>query len=180
MHEAESQFRDFFAFYANEPPRSAAILVPAKLDVLLRGCIERRLLPADNPTNDPLLSSDRALGTFSARIEAAYRLGLVDTEFKCSLHLLRKIRNEFAHGFDAQDFSTPQHRSRIHELAKPISHTKYYSDAMSVISGPYSEAHTRYLVVSGMMTGGLSMYLNVVQRIGTNVLRPLAFNPEAG
>ncbi|TWU51158.1 hypothetical protein [Rubripirellula reticaptiva] len=180
MHEAETQFRDFFAFYANEPPRSAAILVPAKLDALLRDSIERRLIPADNPKDDPLLSSDRALGTFSSRIEIAYRLGLIDSQFKSALHLLRKIRNEFAHGFDDQDFSTPQHRSRILELVKPILHTRYFTDATTAISGAYSMDHTNYLVVSGMMTGGLSMYSHVVQPIGANLLRPLAFDPDNG
>ena len=48
------------------------------------------------------------LGTFSARIEACFALGLVDAFEYTEITLLRKIRNEFAHAKHATSFQTPR------------------------------------------------------------------------
>lgn len=42
-----------------------------------------------------------ALGTFSARIETAYALGLISQDLRTRLNIVRRIRNEFAHSFAA-------------------------------------------------------------------------------
>jgi DNA-binding MltR family transcriptional regulator len=43
-----------------------------------------------NPANGPL-------GTFSARIDLAFSLGLIDSSTHNDLHIVRKVRNAFAH-----------------------------------------------------------------------------------
>jgi len=178
MDAPVQRFRDFFAFYSNEPDRSAAILVPAKLDSQLLLCLQRKLLPPKKENEDPLLRSDRALGTFSSRIEMCYRLGIIDADFTAALHLVRKIRNEFAHGFDAQGFTTPQHKDRLIELARPIRDTEYFQTAMDIVRPSNGEERSQYLVVTGMMTGGLELYQNVVQRVDQSQVPPLTFDPE--
>jgi hypothetical protein len=41
------------------------------------------------------------LGTFRSRIDACYVMGLISEDEHYDLHLIRKIRNEFAHNIDA-------------------------------------------------------------------------------
>ncbi len=48
------------------------------------------------------------LGTFSARAEACYSLGLIDQFEYTEIALIRKVRNEFAHAKHGMDFSSPR------------------------------------------------------------------------
>ncbi|WP_394478609.1 hypothetical protein [Roseateles sp. LYH14W] len=57
-------------------------------------------------------------GAFSAKIDAAYRFGLVSDKFCRDLHLIRRIRNDVAHkpqGFKFEDASA---RDRVLALSK--------------------------------------------------------------
>jgi hypothetical protein len=76
----------------NESDRSAAILLGAELDDTLGQILEKHLLP-------PRAKKDGgAIGkTFYARIELTNRLGLVHPLFHRELHLIKDVRNEFAH-----------------------------------------------------------------------------------
>lgn len=84
--------------YFNEDDRAAATLVAAELDVFLLKLLSVVLLPAVKDASAPLLGRGEPLEAFGARIELAYRIGLIPPIFHHDLHLIRKIRNEFAHG----------------------------------------------------------------------------------
>lgn len=56
------------------------------------------------------------LGTFSARIQAAYALGLITAEQFDNLELMRKIRNEFAHSWKGVSFKNQKIASYIAAL----------------------------------------------------------------
>ncbi len=84
--------------YTKEDDRSAATLVTAELDAHLLKLLTENLLPHVDYVSSPLLGRGEPLEAFGARIELAYRLGLIPLEFHHDLHLIRKIRNEFAHG----------------------------------------------------------------------------------
>lgn len=88
-----------------ESSRAKVILSACYLDELLRQLLEVALKPSDSK-EDPLLDGPQApLGTYSAKIEICARLGLISEEAKRSLHLIRKIRNEFAHKLTECDFT---------------------------------------------------------------------------
>jgi hypothetical protein len=54
-----------------------------------------------------LLSGPNApLGTFSARINSAYAMGLIQSDEFHDLNVIRKIRNEFGHSWKDVDFDT--------------------------------------------------------------------------
>lgn len=57
-----------------------------------------------------------ALSTFSSRIEFAYLLGHIGVVARRELHLIRKIRNEFAHGYRPLAFADEGVAVRCHEL----------------------------------------------------------------
>lgn len=126
-------FLDFTEDFLNESDRAAVILGAAHIDILLYQYLQKALLPT--PTSqDELLDSDRALGTFSARINACYRLGLIDTKMCRALHLLRKIRNSFAHEAGATSLSLGAHRDRVRELHLMVAGREAYEAPMAHIA----------------------------------------------
>ncbi len=74
------------------------------------------MLPSEASTK--LLEGFNApLGTFSARIKAAYSLGLINKSQFDDLERLRKIRNEFAHTWQSIEISKPNISSLIKKMS---------------------------------------------------------------
>jgi hypothetical protein len=67
------------------------------LDEVLRSILMKRLLPPTSKDRSIVDGQNAPLATFSARIDAAYQFGLISHFLARDLHLIRKIRNEFAH-----------------------------------------------------------------------------------
>jgi DNA-binding MltR family transcriptional regulator len=110
---------------STESTRAKVVLAACYLDELLHQLLALVLKPSDR-AKDPLLHGPQApLGTYSAKIELAYRLGLLPDAIRRSLHLVRKIRNEFAHSLDDCSFSSPAIRDwsaelhRLNDVATP-------------------------------------------------------------
>lgn len=93
---AKEEFEEFAKEFKTESDRAAVILGASKLDQLLGMTLEKHLLPCTTST-DQLFSNNGPLGNFSSKIDFSYRLGLIDNQFCNSLHLVRRIRNSFAH-----------------------------------------------------------------------------------
>jgi len=97
-----------------ESDRACVILGVATLDALLENLLRKSMLP-----NSPkeLYGERGALGNFAAKIDLAYSLGLISAEERHDLHLLRKIRNDFAHAVNHElAFETPAIADRIRAL----------------------------------------------------------------
>jgi len=107
--------------YADESDRACVILAGVLLDEALAVLLKVSLIP--NPSGEDTLFSGAyaPLSTFSARIDMAHRLGLIDSNFARSLHLVRKIRNEFAHNVTGCDFKDGAVLNRLAELGRAIS-----------------------------------------------------------
>uniref|UniRef100_UPI00083A5443 hypothetical protein n=2 Tax=unclassified Phenylobacterium TaxID=2640670 RepID=UPI00083A5443 len=65
--------------------------------------------------NDLLTSGNAPLGTFSSRISACFALGFVTDDEHHDLTLVRRIRNDFAHGIHTT-FDTPSVVDRCRQL----------------------------------------------------------------
>lgn len=113
--------------FRDEHDRAAVILGAARLDLALRHLLSALLLPASSGT-DELLDTERPLSSFSSRINAAYRLGLIDRQFARALHLVRKIRNDFAHEAVGASLDSGAHRDRVRELAAPFLSAQGFSE----------------------------------------------------
>ncbi len=85
--------------------RSCAVLAAAILDDRLDRLLKAVLLPGAAKGEDRLLGRGGVADSFSARIELAYRVGLLSANVRKALDWLREIRNEAAHrtefSFDA-------------------------------------------------------------------------------
>ena len=110
----------FVRSLTTESERAAVVLGAAKLDSLLELLLKRSLLPSPGGKDD-LFDTERPLGTFSAKITVAYRMGLIDKDFEYSLQVVRKIRNNFAHSIENETLSKSSHHDRLFEVTKILS-----------------------------------------------------------
>lgn len=105
--------------FKGESDRATVILAAAKMDAMLYLLIGKFLIPITT-SQDELLDGDSPLGTFSSRINIAYRLGLISPDFVKALHIVRRIRNSFAHEVRGGSLKTGGHSDRIRELLIPF------------------------------------------------------------
>ena len=109
----------FLTEYMQESDRSAAIIGAARLDQQLYQILSRVLLPCSS-SQDELLDGGRPLHNFGPRIELTYRLGLISADLARALHLVKRIRNKFAHELSGSSLNSGSHRDRVHELVRPF------------------------------------------------------------
>ncbi len=110
---------------APESPRAKVVLSACYLEELL-GQLLLVLLAPNTDRADPLFDGPTApLGTFNAKIELAYRLGTISKDTRTSLHIVRKIRNRFAHSITNCTFSDEKIKGwneqlhALNDVAKP-------------------------------------------------------------
>ncbi|WP_200286722.1 MltR family transcriptional regulator [Pantoea ananatis] len=105
----------FLKEFNQESDRGAALLAASMLDESLQKIIESCLI--SNSSAKQLISGFNApLGTFSARLKAAHALGLImDHEFN-EIDLIRKIRNEFGHGWMDVSFESQKIKNSLDKL----------------------------------------------------------------
>jgi len=102
--------------FASETDRAAVIVAASMLDELLRTALIAKLVPVSSSTDELFDGANAPLGTLSSRIEASYRLGMISVKFARDLHLIRRIRNDFAHNIHGCSFDDTRVRSRVTEL----------------------------------------------------------------
>lgn len=152
---------------ATESERAAVVLGAAKLDSLLELLLKRCLLPCSGGKDD-LLDTERPLGTFSARISVAYRLGLIDKDFEYSLQVIRKIRNSFAHSIENETLAKASHHDRLFEVAKILKGyggvelmTSSETSKMAALSKDFAT----FISVLSVLIIGLSMAAEVSEPV---------------
>lgn len=96
MKELIQSLLEFRYSLRNESDRGAALMTAAYIDDRLKGLIEARLV-ADKKVVRHVFEFQGALGSFSARTDFAYLLGLIPKNVAQEVHRIRKIRNRFAH-----------------------------------------------------------------------------------
>lgn len=117
-----SQVSSFLVRLLFEGERSAVILGAARLDVALERSLLSRMSECSG-SSDSLFGPDRPLSSFSAKVSLAARLGVIDGEVERALHLVRRIRNQFAHSIDDESLSLDRHRDRLAAACEQASKT---------------------------------------------------------
>jgi hypothetical protein len=173
-----------------ESDRGCVVLAVAWIEDDLTRLLKRHLLPSPrtSESSDELFGVQGYLGTFSAKIDLAYRLGLIRRSVHQCLHLGRRIRNDFAHLSGDLSFSTPSISDRVSEIFRlnediiQLLWSESFENALpeeirkntSGLSGVRSFEHivgTRKLfeITAGMIVVGLTLALSQVtpiQRLG--------------
>jgi len=101
-----------------ESERGAVIVSAALMDEALEELIKAKLVPSPEKKDELFIGAYAPLDNFSAKIDFAYRIGIIGFSIRASLHLLRKLRNDFAHSALQMSFDSSSVRDRIRELFK--------------------------------------------------------------
>ncbi len=103
--------------FKNETDRASVILVASILEELLMNILSAKLVGVTSSNDEFFEGTNAPLGTFNSRIEMAFRIGLISSKFTRDLHLIRKIRNDFAHNINGCTFDDTRVISRINALS---------------------------------------------------------------
>jgi len=98
-----------------QPCRKLTVVGAAFLDAALKTLLSEKLLNPSSVT-EKLLDGRGALGTFSARADLAYCLGIVRKHHYNDLCLVMAIRNQFAHKHLQLAFDDPTVREKCDRL----------------------------------------------------------------
>jgi hypothetical protein len=162
IYKLDKKFYSFINELTNETDRAAVILGVAKLDLLLYQILQKHFVPIPG-SKDEFLNNDGPLSTFSAKIHMANRLGLIDNLFSRSLHLIRKIRNDFAHEVEGCLLGSSPYRDRIRALIAPIKDLEAFKYICSVYkqSGKLTSSSIYFRVTIGNIVIDLeNLYMN--------------------
>lgn len=122
-----AQFPAFIRMLGHESERGSVIVGVALMDEALEALLKKKLVPSPEKSDELFKGPYAPLDNFSAKIDLAYRLGLIRLNQKSTLHIMRKLRNDFAHSSSQMNFQSQQVHDRILEL---FSLNKYQLDAV--------------------------------------------------
>lgn len=112
----------------NETDRGCALMAAAYLDEELKSLLQAKLVD-DRKSVTKVFAFNGPLGSFSARIDMVFLLGLLPKSAKSDLHRLRSIRNQFAHEVEPITFEheniAPICRALLFGVARPESEPRY-------------------------------------------------------
>jgi DNA-binding MltR family transcriptional regulator len=88
------------------PSWGAAVIACAILDEVLTRALQQRLILTAT-VKEQLFSFEKnsPLATLSSKIDLAFAVGFLNTAVRSDLHLVRRIRNSFAHELEPRSFA---------------------------------------------------------------------------
>lgn len=114
--EISSTFVSIHNQLNKESDRGAVIVAAALIEDELQSIIKARLISSLERDDELFDGRYAPISTFAAKIDFAYRLGLIPSDVRKTFHLLRKMRNDFAHLPSKVDFSDNSVKNRLREL----------------------------------------------------------------
>jgi hypothetical protein len=116
FHAAEALRNEF----DGASDRAAALVAGAFLDEVLGELLREFLV--DDPANDKkIFEGTGPLASFSAKIEIAYRMGLISAREHQMIHAVRSIRNDFAHKLRGISFENQSISARCKNIETPLA-----------------------------------------------------------
>jgi DNA-binding MltR family transcriptional regulator len=109
---------EYFRLLRKETDRGCAMIVAAHLDDKL-GELLKACLIKDKEYEEEIsrfFKDPEPLGTFSARIKLAHYLNIISPQVRKDLDTIRKIRNDFAHKLEFEDFNSQSIKDRCMNL----------------------------------------------------------------
>ena len=174
-HLDEASHRLISAEIDRQEDRGAAIIAAAFLEDRLLFCLANHFKNRDRFLENQLFRGLGPLSSFSAKIDIAFLLGIFDQEGRDQIHIIRRVRNAFAHTMTPLQFTSsnisdmcsnlPNFKKALEILTTPTSDIKYleimkpfYESLANVEDSP----RNRYM-------NSIKLYLLVLSLIGTAV-----------
>jgi DNA-binding MltR family transcriptional regulator len=118
FYETLELIKSFSVPLEKESVRGSAIICATINEESLSMIIKAKLAPSLKKDDELFEGAYAPLGNFSAKIDFAYRIGLIDLNDRLSFHIIRKIRNEFAHSLGELTFESDVIINLVKELFK--------------------------------------------------------------
>jgi len=168
----------FFGHLLMQGDRAAVVLGAARLDVALEAAL--RSLMSNHPNGqDNLFDPDRPLGTLSAKIALAHRLGVIDQDVEHALQIIRRIRNDFAHSIEDESLSVQRHRDRLRSSTSRAKEMAVWNTvAASFENLPVSETLKEFAILLMIIIVNLEMFARIEDRV--TVAKLVHFGPLGG
>jgi DNA-binding MltR family transcriptional regulator len=109
---------EYFRLLRKETDRGCAMIVAANLDDKL-GELLKASMVQDKEYEEEIsefFKGTQPLGSFSARIKLSHYLNIISPQVRRDLDIIRKIRNDFGHKLEFEDFNTPSIKERCMNL----------------------------------------------------------------
>jgi hypothetical protein len=112
------RFGEVWRTLKKESVRGSVIIAAAEIEDQLEELLKNRLLLCCEDSDQLFDGSNAPIGTMSSKIELAFRTGCINVKLRKSLHILRKLRNDFAHLSQEIGFDTQSVKDRTTNLLK--------------------------------------------------------------
>jgi len=145
-----SDFRNFISEFKSETDRAIVVLTAARLDYLLLSILQKRLIP-NTSKSDEFFENQGPGSSFSNKIMLSYRMGLIDRDFTRALHLVRSIRNDFAHETSVCSLERGSHKDRVNTLVAPYRKLKFFSYFKNEFIGNVQPSREDFMTVVGFL-----------------------------
>jgi len=109
------EFSSFLQEFQQETDRAAAVLAMAYIDSKLEELLRSKFVSKHKIINN-LFDGQGGLSSFSAKVSIAYAVGLISLLAAQDLHVIRQIRNDFAHKSHGLSFQTASIANRVSAL----------------------------------------------------------------
>lgn len=116
--EAAELFSDYYELISGESDRGAVIVAASILEENLGEILKAFLLRPSTKKDDLLDGAYAPLGSFAAKIELSFRLGIIRQPIRQQLMLFKSIRNDVAHRLSVASLQDEKCRSRLAEILK--------------------------------------------------------------
>jgi len=138
---SKEQISTFLNEINTQTDRGAAVIAASVLDDILKQLLFARLIKLSSDRRESMFERTGApLSTFSSKIEMGFALGCYTNDIRLCLHLVRDIRNQFAHRMEQITFDHPEVAAMLTARALPSfkrqgrSTRGTYSDIFSVVA----------------------------------------------
>jgi DNA-binding MltR family transcriptional regulator len=139
---------------AQESPRARIIIFISFIDELLKKLLTAKLVI--NPSkNDELFDSSKPLFYFGPKIELAYRLGIISSQLKHDLDMLRRIRDLCAHEHSKKTFENEEIKSRVDQIHRDM---KYLDQDQDDTSEKFNQVCSNIVIELGIEVEYIARY----------------------
>jgi DNA-binding MltR family transcriptional regulator len=151
--EYEAKLQQLMEDLKGESDRAAVIIAGAHLDTQVEDILRTALVPCASSEDTIFDGPNAPLHSFSNKIDFCYRLGLISNFMAKSLHLIRKIRNQFAHDIKSCNFADQSVKSRVNELYKLHRFDKKHTELQKIFD---SSTKSHFLLSTTLILGVLN------------------------
>ena len=117
-------FKAFNSSLSDESDRAIVIVVACWIDEFLKVKLMNEFSKGNARNRKALFSNNGAFASFSAKINAAYCAGWIDSDVHHDIQAIRKLRNIFAHSFNPVSLDDEEIRNLLESLKVP--HRQFY------------------------------------------------------